>query len=235
MRMAQTRGGKKFWRGWSASTKGWQAMAVSRKSTERQKGEGKGKAEAEAEAGRRRNQRDHTYHEQSPEGVIEEDNRGSHEHGGAYEFVKLRWAARERVLATFLLRPSALTWGAWNVSLGHTIVREIQIVILKERGEKGNVEAQRLALLRDGNVGRTMQLRPEIRCHDCIAPTQATHSDTTTEESDGQWRSYDPCTPYKASCTPIQGAACKAAWAVVPAAGRALKPRARAPPTFFAF
>lgn len=30
-----------------------------------------------------------TYHEQSPEGVVEEDDRGSHEHGDAYEFVKL--------------------------------------------------------------------------------------------------------------------------------------------------
>lgn len=29
------------------------------------------------------------YHEQSPEGVVEEDNSGSHKHGGAYEFVKL--------------------------------------------------------------------------------------------------------------------------------------------------
>lgn len=39
-----------------------------------------------------------TYHEQSPEGVVEENNRGSHEHGGAYEFVKLR-CAKEMMLA----------------------------------------------------------------------------------------------------------------------------------------
>lgn len=38
------------------------------------------------------------YHEQSPEGVVEENNRGSHEHGGAYEFVKLR-CAKEMMLA----------------------------------------------------------------------------------------------------------------------------------------
>lgn len=31
-----------------------------------------------------------TYHEQSPKGVVEKDNRGSQKHGGAYEFVKLR-------------------------------------------------------------------------------------------------------------------------------------------------
>lgn len=30
------------------------------------------------------------YHEQSPEGVVEEDDRGCHEHGDAHEFVKLR-------------------------------------------------------------------------------------------------------------------------------------------------
>lgn len=38
------------------------------------------------------------YHEQSPEGVVEENNRGSHEHGGAYEFVELR-SAKEMMLA----------------------------------------------------------------------------------------------------------------------------------------
>lgn len=30
------------------------------------------------------------YHEQSPEGIVEEDDRGSHKHGDAYEFVKLQ-------------------------------------------------------------------------------------------------------------------------------------------------
>lgn len=30
-----------------------------------------------------------SYHEQSPEGVVEKDKRGCHKHGDAYEFVKL--------------------------------------------------------------------------------------------------------------------------------------------------
>lgn len=30
------------------------------------------------------------YHEQGPEGVVEEDDRGSQKHGDAYKLVKLR-------------------------------------------------------------------------------------------------------------------------------------------------
>lgn len=88
MRMAQTRGGKKFWRGWSESTKGC----------------GQGGEYCVNELvpkilytmGERAASFFFyiyiTYHEQSPEGVVKENNRGSHEHGGAYEFVKLRCA-----------------------------------------------------------------------------------------------------------------------------------------------
>lgn len=74
MRTAQTRGGKTFWSGWSASTKGWLVLATRRGS---------------------RRGRGH-YHEQGPEGVVEEDGRGSQEHGDAYEFVKLRGGRRRR-------------------------------------------------------------------------------------------------------------------------------------------
>lgn len=37
----------------------------------------------------RRGVRGVTYHEQSPEGVVEKDKRGCHKHGDAHEFVKL--------------------------------------------------------------------------------------------------------------------------------------------------
>ena len=30
------------------------------------------------------------YHEKCPDGVVEEDNGGGHEHGEAYEFVELK-------------------------------------------------------------------------------------------------------------------------------------------------
>lgn len=74
MRTAQTRGGKKFWRGWSESTKGWEVVLVTRWSN---LSESSGVQLF-------------IYHEQGPEGVVEEDDRGGHKHGDAHEFVKLR-------------------------------------------------------------------------------------------------------------------------------------------------
>lgn len=44
-----------------------------------------------------------TYHEQSPESVVEEDDCGSQKHGDAYEFVELR-PRETHVLAILLLR-----------------------------------------------------------------------------------------------------------------------------------
>lgn len=79
IRMAQTRGGKKFWRGWSESTKGC-ACVSGHENAKSTCGRGRGGGKSKKEL---------TYHEQSPEGVVEKDERGSHKHGDAYEFVKL--------------------------------------------------------------------------------------------------------------------------------------------------
>lgn len=86
MRIAQTRGGKKFWRGWSESTKGWQERE--RRETLAGAPLGERGSMGGGQSGRRK--RWYAYHEQSPEGVVEKDNRGSQEHGDAHNFVKLR-------------------------------------------------------------------------------------------------------------------------------------------------
>ena len=39
--------------------------------------------------GEGRGDRGHKYHQQSPDGVVEEDDGGGHEHGEADEFVEL--------------------------------------------------------------------------------------------------------------------------------------------------
>lgn len=79
MRTAQTRGGKKFWRGWSESTKGCDGCVLATHCCCccccQKRGPFQGAI---------------IYHEQGPEGVVEEDDRGGHEHGDAHEFVKLR-------------------------------------------------------------------------------------------------------------------------------------------------
>lgn len=75
--MAQTRGGKRFWSGWSESTKGWCDLLASWVV--------RVVFRLIWESGRR-----FVYHEQGPEGVVEEDDRGSQKHGDAYKLVKLR-------------------------------------------------------------------------------------------------------------------------------------------------
>lgn len=62
------------------------------------------------------------YHEQSPEGVVEEDDRGSHKHGGAYKFVKLRYAD-EAMLAVECPLLQGNNEGKAVALWGHTIVR----------------------------------------------------------------------------------------------------------------
>lgn len=71
MRMAQTRGGKRVWRMWSSSTKGCASFFVSDGVLRRIgiKGE--------------------AYNHEDPEGIVEEDYRGGHEHGEADESVEL--------------------------------------------------------------------------------------------------------------------------------------------------
>lgn len=80
MRMAQTRGGKTFWRGWSASTKGWGDESVARQRREEEQKQGG------------------TYHSQCPDGVVKEDSGGGHKHGEADNFVKLRGSSVSRSL-----------------------------------------------------------------------------------------------------------------------------------------
>lgn len=72
MRMAHTRGGKKFWSGWSSSTKGWACVSCGQAQCFRGRGRG-------------------TDHQECPDGVVEEDGGGDHQHGEADEFVELVW------------------------------------------------------------------------------------------------------------------------------------------------
>lgn len=92
MRIAHTRGGKKFCSGWSESTKGW-CVGASRESASellvRDDAEwiwvlllGNGIRKGEG--------RERTHHQKCPDRVVEKYDRGSHKHGEADEFVKLR-------------------------------------------------------------------------------------------------------------------------------------------------
>lgn len=81
-RMAQTRGGKRLWRGWSASTKGCTRVVLVEAgggTMRRRQGSG----------GSTRDARCTTYHSQRPDGVVDEDEGGGQKHGEADEFVKL--------------------------------------------------------------------------------------------------------------------------------------------------
>lgn len=80
MRIAQTRGGKKFWRGWSESTKGFFFVLLLVSAAVVMK---------RGEVGKR--ERGEKYHHQGPDGVVEKDDRRGHEHGEADEFVELCW------------------------------------------------------------------------------------------------------------------------------------------------
>lgn len=70
IRMAQTRGGKRFWIGWSGSTNGFEDLV----STLETSG----------------NRSLFTYHEKRPDGVIKKDCRSYHEHCETDQFIKLR-------------------------------------------------------------------------------------------------------------------------------------------------
>ena len=68
IRMAQTRGGKKSWRGWLVSTKG---CAICQSLSPQAQRWSK------------------TYHQQRPDRVVEKHDGGGHEHGEANESVQL--------------------------------------------------------------------------------------------------------------------------------------------------
>lgn len=114
IRIAQTRGGKKFWRGWSESTKGFGAFVLAVACANRSK----------RGVERGRGWWGVTYHEQSPEGVVEKDKRGCHKHGDAHELVKLLYGRGRCELA----KPALLKRLAWFDFEIRTIVRKSRYV-----------------------------------------------------------------------------------------------------------
>lgn len=119
MRTAQTRGGKKFWRGWSESTKGWGWFGRVSYADPNYSCPAPGRArEVPFIWGLGT-----AYHEQRPEGVVEEDDRGGHEHGDAHEFVKLRTWEAGRLVST--CRRYTYTRGGGAQRKGPTIVEDL--------------------------------------------------------------------------------------------------------------
>lgn len=50
-----------------------------------------------------------TYHQQGPDGVVQEDDRGGHEHGEADEFVELLWSGDAMVsFSNIIVEPNKI-------------------------------------------------------------------------------------------------------------------------------